>query len=116
MTWFASARCATSACRTTRRRTWRIIDEVRAVAEAHERTPAQVALNWLLRKPGVTAPIIGARTVEQLEQNLGAVGWSLSPEEVARLDEVSAVPLPSPYDFIERYTRRRDENAVYALR
>ena len=69
-----------------------------------------------VQRPGVTAPIIGARTLEQLEQNLGAVGWSLSHEEHARLDEASALPLPSPYDFIERYTRRRDENAVYALR
>ena len=56
----------------------------------------------------------GARTVERLEQNLDAVGWSLSPEAVMRLDEVSALDLPSPYDFIDRYTRRRDENAVYA--
>jgi aryl-alcohol dehydrogenase-like predicted oxidoreductase len=97
-------------------RTWRIVDAVRAIADAHERTPSQVALNWLLQKPGVTAPIIGARTLEQLDQNLGAVGWSLSGEAVARLDEVSALELPSPYDFIERYTRRRDEHAIYALR
>jgi aryl-alcohol dehydrogenase-like predicted oxidoreductase len=97
-------------------RTWRIVDAVRAIADAHERTPSQVALNWLLQKPGVTAPIIGARTLEQLDQNLGAVGWSLSGEAVTRLDEVSALELPSPYDFIERYTRRRDEHAIYALR
>jgi aryl-alcohol dehydrogenase-like predicted oxidoreductase len=97
-------------------RTWRIIDELRALAAARDKTPAQVALNWLLRKPGVTAPIIGARTTEQLEENLGAVGWALSDEEVARLDTVSAIPLPSPYDFIHRYTRRRDGNAMYALR
>ncbi len=96
-------------------RTWRIIDELRAVAETRDRTPAQVALNWLLQRPGVTAPIIGARTLEQLEQNLGAVGWSLSDEEHARLDAVSAQPLPSPYDFIDRYTRRRDGNAIFAL-
>jgi aryl-alcohol dehydrogenase-like predicted oxidoreductase len=97
-------------------RTWRIIDELVALAAERDRTPAQVALNWLLRKPGVTAPIIGARTVEQLEQNLAAVGWSLGDEEVARLDAVSALPLPSPFDFIERYTRRRDEHAIFALR
>jgi aryl-alcohol dehydrogenase-like predicted oxidoreductase len=97
-------------------RTWRIIDELWAVAAARDRTPAQVALNWLLRRPGVTAPIIGARTLEQLEQNLGAVGWALSDEEVERLDEVSAVPLPSPHDFIHRYTRRRDGDAIWARR
>ncbi len=97
-------------------RTYRIIDELLVIARERDRTASQVALNWLLRQPGVTAPIIGARTLEQLEQNLGAVGWSLSDEEIARLDELSAVPLPSPYDFIDRYTRRRDEHAVYPLR
>jgi len=61
----------------------------------------------VLRKPGVTAPIFGARTPEQLEQNLGSTGWELTPEEVARLDEASAIPLPSPYNFIARYTRQR---------
>ncbi|MFW5899531.1 MAG: aldo/keto reductase, partial [Jiangellaceae bacterium] len=96
-------------------RTWRIVDTLREVAEERDRTPAQVALNWLLRRPGVTAPIFGARTPEQLEQNLGAVGWTLAPEQVARLEEASALPLPSPYAFIERYTRRRDPHAMYAL-
>ena len=47
-----------------------------------EKKPAQVAINWLLQRPGVTTPIIGARTNEQLESNLGAVGWSLSTEQV----------------------------------
>ena len=78
------------------------------VAEAQDKTPAQVALNWVLNKPGVTAPIFGARKLEQLEQNLGSVGWTLSEEDVAKLDEASAIPLPSPYNFIARYTRRRD--------
>ena len=63
-----------------------------------------------------TAPIFGARTLAQLDQNLGSVGWSLSEDEVARLDDASAAPLPSPYDFIERYTRRRDGNPIWALR
>ncbi|HKK94598.1 MAG TPA: aldo/keto reductase [Longimicrobiales bacterium] len=97
-------------------RTWRVLEVLEAVAAERERTVAQVALAWLLAKPGVTAPIFGARTVAQLEQNLGAVGWTLAQQEIDRLDEVSAVPLPSPYAFIERYTRRRDENAMYALR
>jgi len=88
--------------------TWQIVDALLDIAEARSKTPAQVAINWLLRKPGVTAPIFGARTPAQLEQNLGAVGWQLSPEEVERLDTVSRIPLPSPYDFIARYTRRRE--------
>ncbi len=89
-------------------RTWQIIDALWAISDGCGKTPAQVALNWVLCQPGVTAPIFGARTPQQLEQNLGCVGWRLTPEELARLDEVSAIGLPSPYSFIARYTRKRD--------
>lgn len=88
--------------------TWQIVDALLEIGEARGKSPAQVALNWLLQKPVVTAPIFGARTVAQLEQNLGAVGWALTADEMARLDSVSHIPLPSPYSFIARYTRRRD--------
>ena len=88
-------------------RTWRIVETLREIAAARGKTPAQVALNWLLQQPGVTAPIIGARTPEQLEDNLGSVGWALTAEELSALDAASAIPLPSPYSFIGRYTRRR---------
>jgi aryl-alcohol dehydrogenase-like predicted oxidoreductase len=64
------------------------------------KSPAQVALNWLLCQPGVTSPIIGARTVEQLTDNLGACGWRLDDEQLARLSEISAPPLPFPHSFI----------------
>ncbi len=87
-------------------RTWRVIDELLAVAEEVGKTPAQVALNWLLQRPGVTAPIIGARNMEQLEDNLGASGWALSEEHMERLNEVSAVEVPYPYDVLERVRRR----------
>lgn len=87
--------------------TWRIIDVLRAIAQERSKTVSQVALNWVLRKSGVTAPIFGARTASQLADNLGAVDWALSPEEVEKLDTVSSVPLPSPYSFISRYTRTR---------
>ncbi|MBV8814341.1 MAG: aldo/keto reductase, partial [Verrucomicrobia bacterium] len=50
--------------------------------------------------PGVTAPIIGARRMQQLEANLGSVGWHLSEDQVAYLDEASAIAPPYPYDFI----------------
>ena len=83
-------------------RTWTILDELFAVAEETGKTPAQVALNWLLRQPAVTAPIIGARTLEHLENNLGASGWSLSAEQTARLNRVSEPVLPYPYDMITR--------------
>ncbi|MCK4925122.1 MAG: aldo/keto reductase, partial [Spirochaetes bacterium] len=68
----------------------------------------QVALNWLLQQPGMTAPILGARTMDQLRDNMGAAGWSLSPDEMDRLERESAIPLPYPYRFVERYTRRRN--------
>lgn len=78
-------------------RTWSILDEVFAVAEEAGKTPAQVALNWLLQRPGVTSPITGVRTMAQLEINLGAVGWSLSDEHMARLNKASKLQLPYPY-------------------
>ena len=81
-------------------RTWRVLDELFAVAEEAGKTPAQVALNWLLQRPAVTAPIIGVRTMTHLENNLGAVGWALRQEQMARLDAVSATKPPYPYDFI----------------
>ncbi len=81
-------------------RNWRIVEAVREVATEAGRTPSQVALNWLLTRPGVAAPIVGARKVEQLQDTLGAVGWRLEPGQLARLDDVSEpVPL-HPYDFI----------------
>jgi aryl-alcohol dehydrogenase-like predicted oxidoreductase len=65
------------------------------------RTMAQVALNWVLHAPGVTAPILGARTVAQIEDNLGAVGWTLPDDARARLDDASAFDRGYPYDFID---------------
>jgi aryl-alcohol dehydrogenase-like predicted oxidoreductase len=89
-------------------RTWQIIETLLEIGEALGKTPPQIALNWLLQQPGVTAPIFGARTVEQLEDNLGSVGWALSAEALAKLSAASDIPLPSPYSFIVRYTRSRD--------
>ena len=88
-------------------RTWQIIDALDEVSRDCGRSLSQVALNWLLQQPGVTAPIIGARTLAQLEDNLGSVGWSLNADQMAKLDAASAIPLPSPYNFIARYTRKR---------
>jgi aryl-alcohol dehydrogenase-like predicted oxidoreductase len=73
-----------------------IAAEVAAVAAEIGRSPAQVALNWVLHRRGVTAPLVGARTVEQLTDNLGAAGWKLEPEMERRLDLASAQPLPYP--------------------
>ncbi len=87
-------------------RTWDLLDELHAVADEAGRTPAQVAINWLLQRPGVTAPIVGARTLEQLESNLGAEGWALDPEHLVRLDRASDPGLPYPYDVVAGNARR----------
>ena len=81
-------------------RNWRIVDTVGEVARETGKSAAQVALNWLLSRPGVAAPIIGARRVDQLEDNLGAVGWRLDDAHRERLTEVSEPPPVHPYDII----------------
>ncbi|GBC06187.1 hypothetical protein RclHR1_06680003 [Rhizophagus clarus] len=81
---------------------WKILDEVKAVANEIGRTPVQVALNWTMQKPGVTSPLIGAKTVEQLEENLKALEFKLTPEQMKRLDDVSEPSeVPFPYGFFE---------------
>ena len=72
-------------------RLFRIVDALDAVAAATGKTIPQVALNWLLRRPTVSTVIIGARNEEQLVQNIGAVGWQLTPDQVAALDAASEV-------------------------
>lgn len=87
-------------------RTWTILDALYATAEETGKRPAQVALRWLMQKPGVTAPIIGARTMEQLEDNLGAAGWSLDESQMKRLDEVSKMKPRYPEYTIRGNMRR----------
>jgi aryl-alcohol dehydrogenase-like predicted oxidoreductase len=87
--------------------TWQVIDALFAVSEETGKTPAQVAVNWLLQRPAVTAPIIGARTMEQLQDNLGAAGWSLEPAQIERLNLASDLPLPYPYSEIVGAQLRR---------
>lgn len=74
-----------------------IVDALVEIAQAHEASPAQVALSWSLSRPAVTSLVVGARTDEQLADNLKAVDLILSTAERARLDEVSAPPLLYPY-------------------
>lgn len=76
---------------------YRVVDALDSVAKETGKTVPQIALNWLLRRPTVSSVIVGARNEEQLRQNLGAVGWSLTPEQVAKLDEASAVTAPYPH-------------------
>ena len=87
---------------------YRVIEAIEAVAAETGGTVPQVAINWLLRRPTVASVIIGARNEEQLRQNLGAVGWALTPEQVAALDAASDV-LPAyphtPYVQQEGFAR-----------
>jgi aryl-alcohol dehydrogenase-like predicted oxidoreductase len=87
-------------------RTWAVLDEVRAVADETGRTPAQVALRWLMQQPGVTAPILGARTPDHLEDNLGAADAPLDPEHIERLTAASDVRKPYPSGLLDRFQRR----------
>lgn len=74
-----------------------VVDVLLDLANETGKTVPQIALNWILQKPSVSSVIIGARTEEQLKQNLGAIGWNLTPEQVLRLDEASTQILPYPY-------------------
>lgn len=82
-------------------RAWRVVDEVRKIADEVAKSCAQVALNWVLHQDGVTSPILGARSVEQLDDNLGAAGWRLEADPAMALLWTSAFPRGYPYDFIE---------------
>nr|WP_281371515.1 aldo/keto reductase [Petropleomorpha daqingensis] len=86
--------------RSTVERTWDVVDAVRGVAEARGCSMPQVALAWLVDRPAVTSVILGARTLEQLEDNLGAADLHLSDEETARLDAASD-PAPPDYPYGE---------------
>jgi aryl-alcohol dehydrogenase-like predicted oxidoreductase len=81
-------------------RAYRIIDEVVKVAKETSSTPAAVSLSWLQRRPGVSSTIIGARKVEQLEENLKALELKLTQEQATRLEEVSRPTLNFPYEFL----------------
>jgi len=74
-----------------------VIDVIDEIAKETGKTVPQIALNWLLQRPTVANIIIGARNEQQLRDNLGAVGWSLTPEQVARLDAVSNQTPTYPY-------------------
>ena len=76
---------------------YKVVDALDRVAAETGKSVPQIALNWLLQRPTVANIIVGARNEEQLRQNLGAVGWNLTPQQVAALDEASTVTLPYPF-------------------
>ena len=78
-------------------RLYRVVDAMDEIAEETGKTLPQIALNWLLRRPTVSSVLIGARDEAQLRQNLGALGWELTADQIARLNAASAVTPPYPY-------------------
>jgi aryl-alcohol dehydrogenase-like predicted oxidoreductase len=85
---------------------YNVVDALDKVAAETGKTVPQVALNWLLQRPTVASIIVGARNEEQLRQNLGAVGWMLTAEQVTALDQASAVPPAYPYWHQRQFTER----------
>lgn len=90
---------------------YRVVDALDEIAKETGKTIPQIALNWLLQRPTVSTVVVGARNEEQLRQNLGAVGWSLTKEQVARLDEASAITLAYPY-WHQRFFAERNPPPV----
>lgn len=90
---------------------YRVVDAIDQIAKETGKTVPQVALNWLLYRPTVSSIILGARNEEQLKQNLGAVGWNLTQEQIARLDAASQTTLTYPY-WHQRGTSFRNPPAV----
>jgi aryl-alcohol dehydrogenase-like predicted oxidoreductase len=84
---------------------YRVIDALAEVSRETAKTIPQIALNWLLQRPSVSSVIIGARNEEQLRQNLGATGWTLAPEQIARLDGASEPTPAYPYWHQRQFER-----------
>jgi aryl-alcohol dehydrogenase-like predicted oxidoreductase len=78
-------------------RLFTVVDAIDAIARETGRTVPQIAINWVLQRPGVSTVLLGARNEQQLRDNLGSVGWALSADQIARLDEASAVTPVYPY-------------------
>ena len=87
-------------------RLYKLVDVLDAISKETGKTAAQVSINWLLQRPTVASVLIGARDEEQLRENLGSVGWNLSEEQVARLDEASETDTIYPYWHQRGFTER----------
>jgi aryl-alcohol dehydrogenase-like predicted oxidoreductase len=85
---------------------YKVVDALDEVAKETGKTVPQIALNWLLQRPSISTVIFGARNEEQLRQNLAAVGWNLSPEQIAKLDAASQVTPVYPYWHQRQFTER----------
>jgi aryl-alcohol dehydrogenase-like predicted oxidoreductase len=76
---------------------YKVVDALESLTEETGKTVPQLALNWLLQRPTISTLVIGARDEKQLRANLASTGWNLTPEQVAKLDAASNVPLAYPY-------------------
>jgi aryl-alcohol dehydrogenase-like predicted oxidoreductase len=85
---------------------YKVVEAIDEVAKETGKSVPQIALNWLLRRPTVSTLIVGARNEEQLKQNLGAIGWELTKEQVAKLDAASELPLAYPYWHQRQFEER----------
>jgi aryl-alcohol dehydrogenase-like predicted oxidoreductase len=85
---------------------YKVVAAIDEIASETGKTVPQIALNWLLRRPTISTLIIGARNQQQLRQNMGAIGWSLTPDQIARLDAASQVPLIYPYWHQHQFEER----------
>jgi len=90
---------------------WKLMDQITAIGKEHNKTPSQVSIRWVLQKEVVPSVIIGAKSIQQLEDNMGAgTGWKLTDEQMKQLDELSAFAGPPncyPYTFINRINADR---------
>lgn len=91
---------------------YKVVDALDEIAKETGKTVPQIAINWLLQRPTVSSVILGARNEEQLKQNLGAIGWNLTKEQVARLDAASAVTPVYPYWWHRGNLAERNPAAV----
>jgi aryl-alcohol dehydrogenase-like predicted oxidoreductase len=91
---------------------YHVVDAIDEIAKETGKTVPQIALNWVLQRPTVSTVIVGARTEEQLKQNLGAIGWNLTKDQIAKLDEASKVTLPYPYWHQRTTSPERNPPAV----
>jgi aryl-alcohol dehydrogenase-like predicted oxidoreductase len=85
-------------------RNMQIVDEVKKVASEFKKSPAQVALAWLLSRSTVTSVLLGASKLEQLENNLGSLNTHLSPDQIKRLDDISRIAMGYPHEHLANPT------------
>ena len=87
-------------------RAWRTLDAVTAIAKEQETSPTAIALAWLLAKPAISSVVFGARSLEQLDDNLKAADVKLSLDQLQKLDDASAFDVGYPYKFIGNIQKR----------